>query len=257
MRRLIAVALVTLSGLVAPGVAPSAVQAASCAATVQITSLTFDPPQVTPGHSSVATAVVRNCTARPQTFSVMTIARFLGSTIGIPPGCPALDPLPPKLVTLAGGAMWSGATGYPVPSGCTATALAVTVRVNGPGGTPLDTATADLAIAAAAPPCAVAYRVTAQWNHGFVAQLTVTDTGAEAITGWTLGFAYRAGQRVTSAWAATVTQVSGNTVSASAMSYNAAIAPGASVTFGLVGTWSDANPAPEAFTLNGAACHVA
>jgi hypothetical protein len=255
MRRLIAIALATLSGLTAPLAAPGVVQAAPCAATVQITSLTFEPPQVTPGQISVANAVVRNCTAQPLTFSVMTTARFLGATSGIPAGCPALDPLPPQQVTLAGSGTWSGATGYSVFSGCTATALEVTVRVTDPAGAPLDTATADLPITAAAPACAVGYRVTAQWNHGFVAQVTITNTAGEPITGWTLGFAYRAGQRVTSAWGATVIQTSG-TVSVRAKSYDATIAPGAAVTFGLVGTWSGADPAPEAFTLNGDVCRV-
>jgi endoglucanase len=150
---------------------------------------------------------------------------------------------------------WSGTTGYSVFSGCTATALEVTVRVTDPAGPLLDTATTDLAITATAPPCAVNYRVTAQWNHGFVAQVTVTDTATEAITDWTLEFTYNAGQQVTSAWDATFTQASG-TINANAMSYDRIIAPGASIHFGLLGTWAGVNPAPEAFTLNGAACRT-
>jgi hypothetical protein len=255
MRKLIAVALAALSGFAAALAAPAVVQAAACAGTIQIGSLTFDPPQVTPGQSSRATTVVQNCTSQPQTFSVMTTARFLGTTSGIPAGCPVIDPLPPQQVTLVSSGTWSGSTGYSVFSGCTATALEVTVRVTDPAGTLLDTATADLPITAAAPACAVTYRVAAQWNHGFVAQATITNTANQAITGWTLTFAYSSGQRVTSAWNATVTQTSG-TVNASAGNYDATIAPGASVTFRLTGTWSDANPPPQAFTLNGDACRV-
>src|SRR3954453_21061407 len=108
MRKLIAVAMAALTGLAAALAAPAVVQAAPpCATTIQIDSLTFDPPQVTPGQGSTATVVVRNCTAQPQTFSVMTIARFLGATGGIPAGCPVIDPLPPQQVTLAGGGAWS------------------------------------------------------------------------------------------------------------------------------------------------------
>jgi len=256
MRRLIAVALATLAGLAAALTAPAVAQAAPCAAAVEITALTFDPPQVKPGQSSVATAVVRNCTAQSQTFSAMTTARFLGATGGIPAGCPVVDPLPPRQITLAAGDTWSGTTGYSVFSGCTATALEVTVRVSDPAGAPLDTATSDLPITADAPPCAVSYHVTAQWNHGFVATVTVANTATEAIDGWTLAFSYGAGQRITSAWDATVVQTSG-TVDARAESYNAVVSPGASVTFGLVGTWSNANPAPSAFQLNDRACRVA
>jgi endoglucanase len=64
----------------------------------------------------------------------------------------------------------------------------------------------------------------------------VTDpAGALLDTGWTLSFTYSAGQRITSAWQATVTQASG-AVNAGAENYNRVIAPGASVTFGLLGT---------------------
>ncbi|MCU7728931.1 cellulose-binding domain-containing protein [Actinoplanes sp. KI2] len=256
MRKLIAVALAALTGLAGALAAPAAVQAAPCASTIQIDSLTFDPPQVAPGQGSTATVVVHNCTAQPQTFSVMTIARFLGATSGIPAGCPVIDPLPPRQVTLAGDGSWSGSTGYSVFSGCTATTLEVSVSVTDPAGTSLARATADLPIAAAAPPCAVSYRVTSQWDRGFVAQATITNTTGQAINGWTLTFAYSAGQRVTSAWNAAVTQTSTGAVSAGALDYNATIAPGASVAFGFLGTWSGSNPAPSAFTLNGAACRT-
>jgi hypothetical protein len=256
MRRLVAIALATLCGLAATAAEPGVAQAAApCAATVQIASLIFDPPQAKPGQSSMATAVVRNCTAQPQTFSVMTTARFLGATAGIPAGCPVVDPLPPSQVTLAAGGTWSGSTGYSIFSGCTATTLEATVRVTDPAGALLDTATADLSITAATPPCAVSYHVTAQWNRGFVATVTVTDTGTEAITGWTLSFTYSAGQRITSAWEATVSQAS-SAVNAGAENYNRVIASGGSVAFGLLGRWAGANPTPTAFTLNGTACTV-
>jgi hypothetical protein len=253
MRRLIALALAALCGLASALAAPGGVQAAPCSAAVQITSLTFNPPQASPGQGSAATVVVRNCAAQQQTFSAMTTARFLGATSGIPAGCPVLDPLPPSQVTLPAGGTWSGTTGYTVFSGCTATVLRVTVRLSDQTGT-LDTATADLPIVAAPPPCAVAYRVTAQWNRGFVAEVTITATAA--VDGWTLAFGYPAGQRVTSSWDATVTQAA-DVVSAKNLSYDAIIAAGASVRFGLLGTWSGTNAAPVAFTLNGAACRVA
>lgn len=257
MRRLIAVVLLTLSALGVAPAAPGVAQAAApCAATVHIVSLTFDPQSVQPGQSSVTTTVVRNCTGQSQSFSVMTTARFLGATSGIPAGCPVLDPLPPQQVTLAAGDTWTGTIGYSVFSGCSATALEVTARVADPTGAPLDTATADLPITAPAALCTASYRVIAQWNHGFVAEVTVTNTAGTAINGWTLSFVYGAGQRIASSWNATVTQASG-TVDAEAENYNKTIASGASVTFGLVGTWSGTNPAPTTFTLNGAACRAA
>ena len=79
------------------------------------------------------------------------------------------------------------------------------------------------------------------------------NTGTSAITGWTLTFAFPGDQEVTSAWNANVVQ-SGQSVTATNLTYNAAIAPGGNTASGLEGTWtaSDANPAT--FTLNGTTC---
>ena len=103
--------------------------------------------------------------------------------------------------------------------------------------------------------CAVTYTVQSQWNTGFTAQVTIRNTSTAAVNGWTLAWSWPAGQSVTQAWNATVTQ-SGSAVSAANAGYNAAIAPGASVTFGFNGSWSGGNTAPTAFTLNGTACTV-
>ncbi len=54
--------------------------------------------------------------------------------------------------------------------------------------------------------------------------MTITNTGSTAIDGWTLVFAFAAGQRVTAGWSATW------------------------------GSFTTTNPAPTGFTLSGAAC---
>ncbi|MFF7438134.1 glycoside hydrolase family 9 protein [Streptomyces sp. NPDC008122] len=101
--------------------------------------------------------------------------------------------------------------------------------------------------------CAVTYTVNNVWNTGFTATVTVKNTGPTAVDGWQLAWAYPGGQRVTSAWNATVTQ-SGTTVSARDADWNRAIAPGATANFGVQGTHTGTNPSPTAFTLNGSAC---
>ncbi|MER7538443.1 glycoside hydrolase family 9 protein [Streptomyces sp. NPDC097704] len=101
--------------------------------------------------------------------------------------------------------------------------------------------------------CAVTYTVNNVWNTGFTATVTVKNTGPTAVDGWQLAWAYPGGQRVTSAWNATVTQ-NGTVVSARDADWNRAIAPGATVNFGVQGTHTGANPSPTAFTLNGSAC---
>ncbi|MGX7673941.1 non-reducing end alpha-L-arabinofuranosidase family hydrolase [Plantactinospora sp. DSM 117369] len=106
--------------------------------------------------------------------------------------------------------------------------------------------------ASAATGCQVNYSVSSQWQSGFGANVTITNLG-DPINGWTLTWSYSAGQQITQAWNATVTQ-SGGQVVARNMSYNAAIATNAGVAFGFNGSWSGSNPAPTSFTLNGTVC---
>jgi cellulase/cellobiase CelA1 len=100
--------------------------------------------------------------------------------------------------------------------------------------------------------CQVSYAKN-EWGGGFTANLTVTNTGTSAVNGWTLTWSFPGDQKVTNAWNAVVSQ-SGSAVSATNMSYNATIAPGGNVQFGVQGTWSGNDTNPAAFTLNGTAC---
>ncbi len=100
--------------------------------------------------------------------------------------------------------------------------------------------------------CRVSYTKN-EWPGGLTAGLTVTNTGTGPIDGWTLAFAFPGDTRVTNAWNAVVTQ-NGAAVTAKNAPYNGTIAAGASVSFGFQGTWTSADAAPAAFTLNGAAC---
>ncbi|MEV0970225.1 glycoside hydrolase family 9 protein [Microtetraspora glauca] len=109
--------------------------------------------------------------------------------------------------------------------------------------------------AAPAPPtCEVAYTVHGSWPQGFTTQVTIRNTGAKAIDGWSLTWSFLGAQKVAHGWSADFTQ-QGATVTAAGESYNKKIRPGQSVTFGFNGTSAPgANPTPDLFTLNGAAC---
>ena len=100
--------------------------------------------------------------------------------------------------------------------------------------------------------CRVAYQADS-WSNGFTAAVTVTNTGAAAINGWTLQWTWPGNQRVTNGWNATVSQ-SGADVSARNAAWNATIAAGQNVSFGFQATYSGSNTAPTRFLLNGAAC---
>ncbi|MFK8906536.1 glycoside hydrolase family 9 protein [Streptomyces sp. YS-3] len=101
--------------------------------------------------------------------------------------------------------------------------------------------------------CSVAYKVDNVWSNGFTATLTVKNTSSAPVDGWQLTWTYPGGQRVTSAWNATVTQ-NGTTVSARNADWNRTIAPGTTASFGVQGTHTGTNPSPTGFALNGSAC---
>lgn len=153
-----AAGVLAITGPVAHAATTSSTQAAAsaCVGTIQIKSFGFSPTQVTPGQRSTATVVARNCTAQARQVSILTVARFVGATAGIPAGCPAIDPLPPARVTIAPRASASSSVTYLVLSGCTATALEATVRITDTAtGTLLATRTARLAISQPAPPSTI------------------------------------------------------------------------------------------------------
>ena len=105
---------------------------------------------------------------------------------------------------------------------------------------------------AAAAGCRVSYTVTSQWPNGFGASVEVNNLG-DPLTGWTLTWTYTAGQTVTQAWNANVTQ-SGANVTATNVSYNASIATNGSVSFGFNGSWPGPGLAPTNFAVNGVTC---
>jgi len=91
------------------------------------------------------------------------------------------------------------------------------------------------------------------WNTGLVANMTITNTSANPITGWTLSFTLPAGQVITSGWNANYSPTSG-AVNAVNLSYNGTLAPGASTTLGFQATHTGNAAAPASFTLNGQTC---
>ena len=90
--------------------------------------------------------------------------------------------------------------------------------------------------------CTASYRVVNQWPGGFQGEVTVTAGGA-AIAGWTVGWSYANGQAVTQHWNAQLTSA-GAAVTARNVAYNGALAAGGTATFGFLGSWQGANPAP-------------
>jgi hypothetical protein len=105
--------------------------------------------------------------------------------------------------------------------------------------------------------CAVSYAVSDDWSSGFVAMISVTDTGSAPITGWTLAFSFPTATESVSGtfWNATFAESGQNVVVTSqGGNPNLAANGGNTLSLGFVGNQNGANPPPAAFTLNGAVC---
>ncbi|PWK85594.1 GDSL-like lipase/acylhydrolase family protein [Lentzea atacamensis] len=105
--------------------------------------------------------------------------------------------------------------------------------------------------AEAATGCRVDYRVTDEWQGGFIASVDVTNLG-DAVTGWQLTWSYGGGQAVTQIWNGTVRQ-SGAQVAVDNVSYNGSLGTGATAGFGFVAN-GPTTPVPASFALNGTTC---
>lgn len=104
--------------------------------------------------------------------------------------------------------------------------------------------------------CHVTYTISPQNSSAFGAAISIENTGSTPMTSWTLTWKFANGQTVMSLWNGTATQ-SGANVSVANMSYNANIAPGATLTgIGFNGTWNGTtNAVPASFAVNGATCN--
>ncbi|MGW5581545.1 rhamnogalacturonan lyase family protein [Micromonospora chokoriensis] len=111
---------------------------------------------------------------------------------------------------------------------------------------------ATVTASAAAVGCRVDYQITNQWQGGFGANVTVANLG-DPVNGWALTWSYAAGQQVTQAWNAVVTQ-SGAQLTARNVDHNANLATNGSASFGFNGSWTGSNPVPSSFALNGTVC---
>jgi cellulase/cellobiase CelA1 len=93
--------------------------------------------------------------------------------------------------------------------------------------------------------CTATYKIVGSWPGGFQGEVAVLSTGSAATAGWTVRWTYANGQTLTQVWGATVTS-SGSTVTATNLSWNGALAPGASTSFGFLANSTGTNTAPTA-----------
>lgn len=126
--------------------------------------------------------------------------------------------------------------------GAAALALPLATTTAG-GGTPAQAATVQ---------CSVDY-TTNDWGSGFTANVTITNRGADAISGWSLAYAYTGNQTLTSGWSGNWSQ-SGKNVTVTNLDWNKTIAAGAAVSAGANFNYSGTNTAPTSYAVNGTTC---
>ncbi|MFG1757941.1 cellulose binding domain-containing protein [Micromonospora echinofusca] len=95
--------------------------------------------------------------------------------------------------------------------------------------------------------CTATYRVTGSWQGGFQGELVVRNAGSTAIAGWTVGWTFPDGQKITQIWGGTHTQT-GATVSVRDAGWNGALGAGATATAGFLASTTGANTAPSTVT---------
>jgi len=104
--------------------------------------------------------------------------------------------------------------------------------------------------------CAVAYRITDEWNGGFNGAITVINTGDAVVNGWSLRWTFPDGQVATTVWDG-VAVAKGPDVTIRSTPTNAVLPRAGTVMFGFTGSARSRNTPPPAFTLNGVACTLA
>ena len=96
---------------------------------------------------------------------------------------------------------------------------------------------------------AVSFAVTNSWGTGFNGEITVTNSGAGAVSGWTLEFDFPG--TITNLWNGTITSHTGQHYVVANAGYNAAIAAGANVAVGFTADPASALQPPSNYVFNG------
>ncbi len=117
------------------------------------------------------------------------------------------------------------------------------------------TATPSPTPAVATVSCTVNYQVSSRWVNGFVANVTIKNTGKSSIPGWSLVFTFPASAQILSGWNGQFSQ-SGEQVTITNNASDAVLSPGASATpgFQAFSFSKNASNTPGSFSLNGVAC---
>jgi O-glycosyl hydrolase len=213
-----------------------------------------------PDGSVAVVALNTGTSADPITYSLSGTGTPSGATVTPYLTNSASDTAAQAATTVSGGAFSAtiparSLVTYVIGTGGSGTPTPTPTPTSTGSPTPMPTPTPTPTRTSSGAACTVTYSTPSQWAGGFVAAVTIANSGSTAISGWTLAFTFPGDQKITNAWSGTVTQT-GAAVSITNASYNGAIAAGSSVSLGFQGTWTSSDAAPTAFTVNGTPCSL-
>ncbi|MFB9351334.1 GDSL-type esterase/lipase family protein [Streptomyces heliomycini] len=94
--------------------------------------------------------------------------------------------------------------------------------------------------------CTASFRAVSGWQGGYQAEVTVRNTSAAPVTGWTVTVVPADGARVSQVWNGTLGTSADGTATVTNAQWNGTLAPGASAAFGLIATAPATSTAPAA-----------
>lgn len=101
--------------------------------------------------------------------------------------------------------------------------------------------------------CTVSYKVTSQWDVGFITNIIIQNNTGINLNGWQFTWQFTGSQSITNLWNGVVSTGS-QTVKVNNAVYNANFASGSTIQLGFEGRYSGTNPLPINFALNGNPC---
>lgn len=102
--------------------------------------------------------------------------------------------------------------------------------------------------------CHISYVDQNDWGSGFTGSMSISNTGSNPLTAWTLSWTFAGNQQLNQSWNGNYTQ-NGKNVAITNASWNGSIPAGGTVSgIGFNASYTGSNPNPTAFYLNGVLC---
>ncbi|MFD9701380.1 protein kinase [Lentzea sp. NPDC059081] len=208
----------------------------------------FEPPRVGGPLGEVLLRLLqRDAARRPTMAEAQKLLAAVAEGLPLPAApptsgtrmLPVRRPLPLRAIAMVAGAAVLVAAGV---------VIGTVLRGDRPSSSAQTNPTTTTTTATSA--CDARYEVTNSWPGGYQVEVTVRNTSAGGLTGWTITWQPAAGHTIGSLWNGTLTQ-NATAVTVTNAGYNAVLAAGGTTSFGFVAAGPEpARPAVACSTAN-------